>query len=208
MSPLVTATLILLFQIFEKAWDDIWVAIVMGNSGTVSFIMLKKLSHSVRVCTLIFIEGGIKSLYNPLRPKNRTEVKMIMKRRNALKIRIALFLTLSFFSGSASAGICLCGSACPHALQSVEKTNKYFSLHMRCPYNLCESCGLEKGQTFRAKSTVFHKLHTKIQITALIPCELVDDPSKIAVVKIYTSVNVYKTLPTLPIYLQQLSLLC
>jgi len=157
---------------------------------------------------LIFIEGGIKSLYNSFRPKNLTEAKMHMKRRNVLNILIALFLVLSVSAGSAFAGICLCGSSCPHALQSAKRINKYFVFHMHCPYNLCESCGLEKGQTFRAKSTVFHKIHTKIQITALIPCELVDDPSKIAVVKSYTSVNVYRTLPTLPIYLQQLSLLC
>ena len=66
---------------------------------------------------------------------------------------IALFLLCTVFANSALAGACFCGQACMHGLQPKAKIKGDLPFHMRCTATLCESCDLEKMQTFRAANS-------------------------------------------------------
>jgi hypothetical protein len=144
-----------------------------------------------------------------LNRKNRPEANMQKQRRKAFNILIACFLALSVFSGSALAGACLCGSACPHALQTTGITKgSFFLLHMRCVWRLCESCGLENGQSLKAPGTSLQIFYAKIPVNTFVPSDIFDDTSDNPIFKSVESVYSCIAVPSTPIYLQQLSILC
>ena len=148
-------------------------------------------------------------MYNPAgQRRNRTEASILMERQKAFNILVALFLTLGVFNGSVLAEVCFCGSACAHSLQPTGKIKRAIPFHMRCPCSFCESCGLEKGQTLKASSAAPHVLQAKIHISALTQSDFFDDPSIHPILKNFEFFCTCGTVPSLPIYLKQLSLLC
>ncbi len=133
---------------------------------------------------------------------------MQKRRRKAFSILIACFLALSVFSGSALAGICLCGSACSHALQATAKAKGCLLFHMRCPGNNCESCGLENGRSLKVPSTSSQIFYAKVPFNIFVPSDFFDDTSDNPIFKSVESVYICIAVPSTPIYLLQLSILC
>lgn len=128
--------------------------------------------------------------------------------RKTFNILVALFLLLAVFTNSAMAGACFCGQACLHSLQPKAKTKVNILFHMLCIGYLCKSCELEKVQTLKAASSSTHKLNVKILDTAFIPSTLHDFPSTYHILKNFDSFYTYRAIPSSPIYLQNLSILC
>ena len=131
-----------------------------------------------------------------------------MRKQKTFKIVIAFFLVLGIFTGTTLADACFCGSACLHALQPKAKIKGYFLFHMRCPSSLCKSCDLEKGQVLKAAGSASHMLHVINFDTAFILSPFSDDPSNHQILKNIDSSYACGTVPTSPIYLQTLSILC
>ena len=131
-----------------------------------------------------------------------------MEYRKTFKILVALFLVLGVFANSALAEACFCGQACLHGLQSKAKIKVNFLFHMRCSGTLCKSCDLEKGQTLKAANSATRTLNVKTLDTAFILSTLLDYPSTNHIFKDFDSFYACATVPSSPIYLQKLSLLC
>jgi hypothetical protein len=131
-----------------------------------------------------------------------------MRKRKTFKILVAMFLVLGVFNGSALAEACFCGSACFHARQPEGKIKGYLLFHMRCPCDLCKSCGLEKNQTLKAAGSVSRMLNVTSFNTAFILSDFLDDPSKHQILNNFDLYYACGTIPALPVYLQTLSILC
>ena len=128
--------------------------------------------------------------------------------RKTFNILVALFLILAVFANSSMAGACFCGQACLHGLQPKAKIKVIFLFHMLCPGYLCKSCELEKVQTLKAANSATQKLNVKILDTAFILSTLHDSPSTYHILKDFDSFCTYRAIPSSPIYLQNLSILC
>lgn len=72
-----------------------------------------------------------------------------MRLQGKISILAAIPLAFVIFLSTAFANICLCGQICTHSLQSSSRVNN-FPIHLRCVNDLCKSCDLENGQTFKA----------------------------------------------------------
>ena len=131
-----------------------------------------------------------------------------MRHRKTFNILVALFLVLGVFANSALAEACFCGQACLHGLQPKAKIKVTFLFHMRCSGIPCKSCDLEKGQTLKAANSAARTLNLKILDTAFILPTLLDYPSSYHILKDFDSFYACRTVPSSPIYLQNLSILC
>ena len=131
-----------------------------------------------------------------------------MGHRKTFNILVALFLLLAVFTNSAMAGACFCGQACLHGPQPKAKTKVDILFHMLCISYLCKSCELEKVKTLKAAGSSTHKLNVKILDTAFIPSTLHDSRYIYHIVKDFDSFWTYRSIPSSPIYLQNLSILC
>ena len=130
-----------------------------------------------------------------------------MKYRKIFKISVALFLVLGVFANSALAEACFCGQACFHGLQPKAKIKVNFLFHMRCSGTLCKSCDLEKGQELKAANSATRTLNVKILDTAILST-LFDYPSTYHILKDFDTFCARRAIPSSPIYLQNLSILC
>jgi hypothetical protein len=119
---------------------------------------------------------------------------------------VALFLVCTVFSNGVFAEACFCGQACQHGSQHTAKLEVNFPLHMRCSDTPCRSCVLEKGQIFRALNSVARTYHVKVLDTAIF-FSLMDYPSTCHVFKDAESLYARGVFPSMPIYLQYLSIL-
>ena len=128
--------------------------------------------------------------------------------RKTFNILVALFLVLAVFANSPMAGACFCGQTCLHGLQPNAKTKVNILFHMLCPGYLCKSCELEKVQTLKAANSAIHKLNVKILDTAFILSTLHDFPCTYPIFKDFDSFYTCRSIPSSPIYLQNLSILC
>jgi len=79
---------------------------------------------------------------------------------------------------------------------------------MRCCGTNCNSCNIEKGQTLKAANTYTPTGSVKIFDAIHVISVLVDYPSTINVLKDFGVFYGYRPLPSSPIYLRNLSLLC
>jgi hypothetical protein len=130
-----------------------------------------------------------------------------MGHRKAFYI-IVFFLLMGICSNSVMGEVCLCGQAGRHILQSKLEAGVNSSFHLRCCGTNCNSCNIEKGQTLKAANTYTPTGGGKIFDTTHIIIVLVDYP---AISHMFTDFGVFyapRTLPSCPIYLQNLSLLC
>jgi len=128
--------------------------------------------------------------------------------RKTLNILVAFFLALGFFANSALAEACFCGQACLQGFQPEAKIQVNSPLHMRCSGNLCKSCNLEKGQMLTAANSATQTLNIKILNTAFFLSTLLYYPSTYHILKGFNSFYACETVPSSPIYLQNLSLRC
>jgi len=128
--------------------------------------------------------------------------------RKTFNILVAVFLFLAVFTNSAMAWACFCGQSCLHDLQPKAKTKVNILFHMLCPGYLCKSCELEKSQTIKAANSAIHKLNVKFHVAAFILSTFDDFPSTNHIFKVFDSFCTCGVIPSSPIYLQNLSILC
>jgi len=126
--------------------------------------------------------------------------------RKAPNTLIALLLILGVFTSSALSETCFCGGTCLHYLQPDAKAVS--PIHMRCSDIPCKSCDLERGQALKAVNSVNPTWCAKFPNNALFLFTLLDSPSTShALVNVESSYSL-RTIPSSPIYLQNLSILC
>lgn len=126
--------------------------------------------------------------------------------RKAPNTLIVLLLILGIFTNSALSEACFCGEACLHYLQPDAKTNS--PIHMRCSNIPCKSCGLERGQTLKAANSANQTFYAEILDNESVLSTLLDfSPTYHAIVN-FESFYSLRAIPSLPIYLQNLSILC
>jgi hypothetical protein len=121
---------------------------------------------------------------------------------------IVLFLLVGIWTNSVMSEVCFCGQACRHSLQSKLGAGVNSSFHMRCCGTNCRSCNIEEGQNLKAANAFTPTGSVKIFDTQLTISVFVDYPSTIHIQKDFGVFYVCRTLPSIPIYLQNLSLLC
>jgi len=128
--------------------------------------------------------------------------------RKAPNTLIVLLLILGVFTNSALSEACFCGEACLHWLQPNAKIEVNFPFHMRCSEIPCKSCELEKGQTLKAVNSVNQTLNVKILDNAFILSTLLDYHPTYHALENFESFYTRRAIPSSPIYLQNLSILC
>jgi len=136
----------------------------------------------------------------------RFDGKTFMGFRRKFSILVVLLLVAGVFANSALAEVCFCGQACLHGLQPKSKLNITF--HMRCPGTLCKSCDLEESLTIGGITPVTHSFELN-SLDAVFILPPVNDYSFTN--DIPKAVQFNQTLvivPSLPLYLQNLTLLC
>lgn len=121
---------------------------------------------------------------------------------------IVLFLLMGICTNSVMGEVYLCGQACRHSMKNKLEAGVNSSFHMRCCGTNCNSCNIEKGQTLKAANTSTPTGGVKIFDTTHIIFVLVDYPATIHMLKDFGVFYACRTLPSSPIYLQNLSLLC
>lgn len=121
---------------------------------------------------------------------------------------IVLFLLMGICTNSMMGEVCLCGQACRHSLQSKLEAGVNSFFHMRCCGTNCNSCNIEQGQTLKAVNTYTPTGSVNIFDTTHIIPVLVDYPTISHILKDFGVFYACRTLPSFPIYLQNLSLLC
>jgi hypothetical protein len=121
---------------------------------------------------------------------------------------IVLFLLMGFCTKSVIGEACLCGQACRHSLQSKSGAGVNSSFHMRCCGTNCNSCNIEKGQTLKAAHTFKPTGSVKIFDTTHTISVFVEYSATSHTLKDFGVFYPCRTLPSSPIYLQNLSLLC
>jgi len=126
--------------------------------------------------------------------------------RKAPNTLIVLLLILGVFTNSALSEACFCGEACLHYLQPDAKTNS--PIHMRCSNIPCKSCDLEKGQTLKAANSINQTFNVKLLDNAFILSTLLDCPPTYHILEFFDSFYTRGAIPSSPVYLQNLSILC
>ena len=121
---------------------------------------------------------------------------------------IVLFLLMGICVNSMMGEVCLCGQACRHSLQSKLGAGVNSSFHTRCCGTNCNSCNIEKGQTLKAANTFTPTGSVKIFDATHIIFVLVDYPAPVHILMDFGVFYAFRTLPSSPIYLKNLSLLC
>jgi len=135
----------------------------------------------------------------------RFDGKTFMGFRRKFSVLVVFFLVVGFFTNSALAEVCFCGQACLHGFQPKSKINITF--HMRCPGTLCKSCDLEESLTLRATTHRTQSLDLKRLDAVFIPPP-VNDYSFTNGIPKAVQFNQIFLVPSLPLYLQNLTFLC
>ena len=120
---------------------------------------------------------------------------------------VSLFLFCTVFSNGVLAEACFCGQACLHSPQNKPKLAVNLTFHMRCSGTFCRSCVLEKGQIFKALNSAVRIYQVKILDMAVF-FPPTDHFSTCHVFKNAESFYTRGSVSSIPIYLQNLSILC
>jgi hypothetical protein len=130
--------------------------------------------------------------------------------RNAKTFRLLFikFLIIGFFANSLLPQACFCGEACSNGLQGKTKVGLSFLFHSRCPGNQCKSCNFEDLQTLKISNTAHLTPELKTFNAQFILFNFSDCQSNINFISIFFyHFNQYVKVQSLPVYLQNLSLL-
>ena len=79
---------------------------------------------------------------------------------------------------------------------------------MRCLGILCKSCDSEKSQTLKAASAASQIPNVKSLNTVFIPSSPIDYLYTYDIFKGFDSIYTYEAIPSPPVYLKNLSILC
>lgn len=136
----------------------------------------------------------------------RFDGKTFMGFRRKFSVLVVFFLVAGFFTNSALAEVCFCGQTCLHGFQPKSKINVTF--HMRCPGTFCKSCDLEESLTLRATNPVTHSFELKSLVVAFILPPVNDYLFTGDIPKVFQFIQTVLAVPSLPLYLQNLTFLC
>ena len=128
--------------------------------------------------------------------------------RRKFSILVALFLVVGVFANSALVEACFCGQACLHGFQPKSKIKVKSPFHMRCSDTPCKSCDLEEGQKIRAITHRTQSLDLKSLDAAFIQPLFNAHPFTNDFRNEFYLFHTFQTVPTLPLYLQNLTFLC
>jgi len=129
-----------------------------------------------------------------------------MKFRRKFSILVVLFLVAGVFANSALAEMCFCGQVCLHVFQPKSKINITF--HMRCPGTLCKSCDLEESLTLRAITPVTHSFELNSLDVVFIQPPVNDYSFTNDFINLGQFNKIFVTVPSLSLYLHNLTFLC
>ena len=129
-----------------------------------------------------------------------------MRFRSKSSILVVLFLVVGVFTNSALPEMCFCGQACLHVVQPNSKINITF--HMRCPGTLCKSCDLEESIALRAINTATHSFQLNRLDVVLIQPPVNDYSFTNDIPSIFKFKQILVQIPSLPLYMQNLTFLC
>lgn len=128
-------------------------------------------------------------------------------RRN-FSILVVLFLVASVFLNSALTEACFCGQACSHAFQPKSKIKVRSPFHMHCSGMPCKSCNLEEGQKLTATTHRTQSLDFKSLDSAFIQPSFNAHPFTNDILNEFHFFQSFKPVPSLPLYIQNLTFLC
>jgi hypothetical protein len=118
------------------------------------------------------------------------------------------FLIMGLFANSLLPQACFCGEACLHGLRDTAKPSQNFPFHNRCTGTQCTSCNVEDAQTIKLSNASHAKEKLEALNTYFILSDFSDFQFNNNFIKIFSSrLNKYRTVQSLPTYLQNLSLL-
>lgn len=157
-----------------------------------------------RTCILQLVVAGSRKIMWPFGVVGNN----IMKYRKTPNILVILFLVVGVFANSALADMCFCGEACLHGLQRNAEIKANFLFHMRCSGIPCKSCQLEKGQTLKAANSRHQPPYAKILDNAPVLSAFLGSPPAFLILKNPRSPANRGAIASLPVYLQNLSILC
>lgn len=126
--------------------------------------------------------------------------------RKAPNTLIALLLILGVFTSSALSETCFWGDACLHYPQLDAKANS--PIHMRCSGIPCKGCELERGQALKAVNSENQVFDEKLLENALFPVTHRDSAFTSHALRNFEPSDKFRAIPSSPIYLQNLSILC
>ena len=128
--------------------------------------------------------------------------------RKKFNILVAFLLVVGVFANSALAEACFCGQACLPNFQPKAKVKANSPFHMRCPGTQCKSCSWEESTTFKATGPASQSLDLQNLSTVFTPLALYHCPSANDIHKEICFFHTLGSVPSLPLYLQNLTLLC
>jgi hypothetical protein len=128
-------------------------------------------------------------------------------RRRIFSALIALVLILGIFSNGVMAEVCFCGQTCSHGLEDISEARVNPLFHMRCSGAHCKSCNIEEGQTLKTAKPSSPTGNVKIFDTTCTTPFLIGHPFTTHTFEDFNSSYAHVIVPSLPIYLQNLSLL-
>jgi len=134
--------------------------------------------------------------------------KIMVKYQRTLNTLITLFLIFCIFINGVMADFCLCGKACPHALQDKRANKANLPFHYRCCGSCCKSCNIETGQTLKSANTIVTTYHVNIFDIDTVISFLVDHPSIIQSIKYFALFNACEKISDSHIFHQNLPLRC
>ena len=128
-------------------------------------------------------------------------------RRRIFGALIGLVLILGIFSNGVMAEACFCGQTCSHGLEDISEARANPLFHMRCSGAHCKSCNIEEGQTLKTAKPSSPTGNVKIFDTTCTTSFLIGHPFTTHTFENFGSSYAHVIVPSLPIYLQNLSLL-
>ena len=152
---------------------------------------------------LTIIRGGISS------PIIKNRERILVGNLKTFKVLLILFLLLGIFANSVMAEICFCGEACSHDFKNNLKRNVNFPFHNHCVGNHCKSCNIEDGKTLKARNSSSPAGNLKLLDTTRLIFTLSAFHSDNHIIWSFTSdIYAFEKVQSLPVYLNNCSLLC
>lgn len=132
-----------------------------------------------------------------------------MRNQSVFNVLVAPFLIVGICTNGMMTEVCFCGEqACLPSLRDKSKIQARPQFHNRCVGIDCKGCNLEQGRTLKAANTSTPISSLKIFDAKSIAFIWVDHPSIDRIDKGVVPFYFFRSVPSSPLYLQNLSLLC
>ncbi len=136
-----------------------------------------------------------------------TNLQVILMRRRIFSVLIPLVLILGILSKGVMVEVCFCGQSCSPCFGDRSEARKNSPFHKRCSVANCKSCNIEEGQTLKTAYASYPTGDVKPFDTTCTTSFLIGYPSINPAFEYFCSSYAYAAVPSLPIYLKNLSLL-